>query len=120
MIRRAKGTFVSRLSQDIAPESRSFRLQSAKEAGALRSRLQLDRALTQLRRGDTLVVWKLDRLRRSLRDLLDVAEILREQGVALRSLTEHIDRSIIDARLRRGRPLVRSRDHALIPIIRTL
>lgn len=39
------------------------------------------------------MVWKLDRLGRSLRDLLDVAEVLRERGIALRSLTEHIDTS---------------------------
>jgi len=38
-----------------------------------------------------LVVWRLDRLGRSLRDLLDVAESLREHGVALRSLSDHID-----------------------------
>lgn len=63
------------------------------ESGAVRSRPNLDRALLQLRPGDTLVVWKLDRLGRSLRDLLDVAEALRERGVALRSLTEHIDTS---------------------------
>jgi DNA invertase Pin-like site-specific DNA recombinase len=63
------------------------------ESGARRSRPQLDRALGELRPGDTLVVWKLDRLGRSLRDLLDVAEALRERDVALRSLTEHIDTS---------------------------
>jgi len=62
-----------------------------KESGALRSRPRLDRALAELRAGDTLVVWKLDRLGRSLRNLLEVAVTLRERGVALRSLTEHID-----------------------------
>ncbi len=50
-----------------------------------------DRALDELRPGDTLVVWKLDRLGRSLRYLLDVAKSLRERGVGLRSLTEHLD-----------------------------
>jgi len=62
-----------------------------KESGALRSRPRLDRALAELRAGDTLVVWKLDGLGRSLRNLLEVAETPRERGVALRSLTEHID-----------------------------
>jgi len=38
-----------------------------------------------------IVVWKLDRLGRSLRNLLEIAEKLHERGVALRSLTEHID-----------------------------
>ncbi len=60
-------------------------------SGALRSRPGLERAIADLTPGDTLVVWKLDRLGRSLRHLLDSAEALRERGVALRSLTEHID-----------------------------
>jgi DNA invertase Pin-like site-specific DNA recombinase len=60
-------------------------------SGALRSRPGLDRALSDLAPGDTLVVWRLDRLGRSLRALLDVAEMLRERGVSLRSLTEQID-----------------------------
>ena len=60
-------------------------------SGALRSRPGLEPAIADLAPGDTLVVWKLDRLGRSLRHLLDSAEALRERGVALRSLTEHID-----------------------------
>ncbi len=60
-------------------------------SGASRSRSGLSRAIEDLRAGDTLVVWRLDRLGRSLRDLLDIAEMLRERDVALRSLTDHID-----------------------------
>jgi len=60
-------------------------------SGASRSRSGLDRAIEDLHAGDTLVVWRLDRLGRSLRDLLDIAEMLRERDVALRSLTDHID-----------------------------
>jgi len=60
-------------------------------SGASRSRPGLGRAIEDLRAGDTLVVWRLDRLGRSLRDLLDIAEMLRERDVALRSLTDHID-----------------------------
>jgi hypothetical protein len=60
-------------------------------SGALRSRPGLERAIADLAPGDTLVVWKLDRLGRSLRHLLESAEALRGRGVALRSLTEHID-----------------------------
>jgi len=58
---------------------------------ASRSRPGLNRALEDLAAGDTLVVWRLDRLGRSLRDLLDISEMLRERDVALRSLTDHID-----------------------------
>jgi len=60
-------------------------------SGAARSRPGLSRAIEDLRAGDTLVVWRLDRLGRSLRDLLDIAEMLRERDVAQRSLTDHID-----------------------------
>ena len=62
-----------------------------KTSGTLDRRPQLDRLLDQLRPGDTVVVWRLDRLGRSLRDLLDISEMLRERDVALRSLTDHID-----------------------------
>ncbi len=60
-------------------------------SGASRSRPGLSRAIEDLSAGDTLVVWRLDRLGRSLRDLLDISEMLREREVALRSLTDHID-----------------------------
>lgn len=60
-------------------------------SGASRSRPGLGRAIEDLVAGDTLVVWRLDRLGRSLRDLLDISEMLRERDVALRSLTDHID-----------------------------
>jgi len=60
-------------------------------SGASRSRPGLTQAFEDLCAGDTLVVWRLDRLGRSLRDLLDVSEMLRARDVALRSLTDHID-----------------------------
>jgi len=44
-------------------------------SGASRSRPGLNRAIEDLRAGDTLVIWRLDRLGRSLRDLLDISEI---------------------------------------------
>ncbi|MBC5816134.1 MAG: recombinase family protein [Candidatus Eremiobacteraeota bacterium] len=81
------------LQRDALNAAGCHRLFEEKESGVRRSRPQLDRALEYLDRGDTLVVWKLDRLGRSLRDLLDAAEVLRERGIALRSLTEHIDTS---------------------------
>lgn len=60
-------------------------------SGVSRSRPGLEQALAEVRAGETLVVWKLDRLGRSLRDLLTLAETLRERDVALRSLTDHLD-----------------------------
>ncbi len=47
--------------------------------------------MKKLERGDTLVVWKLDRLGRSLRDLIAILDGLRDRGVRFRSLTEAID-----------------------------
>ena len=44
--------------------------------------------LDQLREGDTLVVWKLDRLARSTRDLLETLETIREAGAKFQSLSE--------------------------------
>lgn len=60
-------------------------------SGARAQRPQLTAALEYLRPGDTLVVWKLDRLGRSLRDLIDQVAMLEEAGVGLKSLTEDID-----------------------------
>ena len=49
-------------------------------------------------KGDTLVVWRLDRLGRSLRHLIDLSEKLQARGIALRSLTEAIDTSTVAGR----------------------
>jgi DNA invertase Pin-like site-specific DNA recombinase len=60
-------------------------------SGALDRRPQLARLLGQLRPGDTLVVWKLDRLGRSLRRLIELINELGDRGVEFKSLTEEID-----------------------------
>jgi DNA invertase Pin-like site-specific DNA recombinase len=60
-------------------------------SGGTRARAQLAKALAQLAQGDTLLVWKVDRLARSLADLLAILGELRARGVGLRSLTEPID-----------------------------
>lgn len=62
-------------------------------SGTKADRPELDRLRDALRPGDTLVVWRLDRLGRSLRDLIAWTERLAEDGVALQSLTEQIDTS---------------------------
>lgn len=64
-----------------------------KSSGKVESRPALDDLLKQARTGDTLVVWRLDRLGRSLRHLISVVGELERQGVAFRSLTESIDTS---------------------------
>lgn len=60
-------------------------------SGATTSRPQLSDLFSHLRRGDTLVVWRLDRLGRSLPHLLETVEQLENDGVGFRSLTEAID-----------------------------
>ena len=62
-----------------------------KASGVRWDRPELHRLLDQLREGDLLVVWKLDRLSRSLRDVLIIMERLAEARVGFRSLTEAID-----------------------------
>ena len=62
-----------------------------KASGAQRDRPQLQAALEYMRSQDTLVVWKLDRLARSLKQLIETVEGLGERGIGLRSLTESLD-----------------------------
>src|SRR5215207_8452433 len=64
-----------------------------KASGGRWDRPELHRLLDQLREGDTLVVWKLDRLSRSLKDLLTILERIDATGAKFRSLTEAIDTS---------------------------
>lgn len=62
-----------------------------KASGKDRERPELETCLKVLRKGDTLVVWRLDRLGRSLKDLVDVVHALQERGIGFLSLTESID-----------------------------
>lgn len=70
-----------------------------KASGTQRERPALKEALAFLREGDTLVVWKLDRLARSLRQLIDTFEMLDERKIGFRSLTESIDTTTPGGRL---------------------
>lgn len=63
------------------------------KASGVGNRPQLQRALRSLRTGDTLVVWKIDRLARSLSDLLQLLGQIKARGAMFRSLTEPIDTS---------------------------
>src|SRR5689334_5546502 len=67
------------------------RIYREKASGGRWDRPELHRLLDQLRKGDVLVVWKLDRLSRSLRDVLTIMERLGDSGAGFRSLTEAID-----------------------------
>jgi DNA invertase Pin-like site-specific DNA recombinase len=62
-----------------------------KLSGSRAERPGLTKALEMLRAGDTLIVWKLDRLGRSVKNLVDLVGELHEQGVQFKSLTDAID-----------------------------
>lgn len=67
------------------------RIFEEKASGGRWDRPQLHRALDQLRPGDIFIVWKLDRLSRSLKDLLTIIEKIETCGAGFRSLTEAVD-----------------------------
>ena len=67
--------------------------------GLSKERPGLSEALASLCPGDTLVIWRLDRLGRSLSDLLELLETLRVGGISLQSLTEAIDTTTATGKL---------------------
>lgn len=70
-----------------------------KASGAQRDRPELAAALSYMRPGDSLVVWKLDRLARSMPQLIDTVSTLEDQGIGFRSLTEAIDTTTAGGKL---------------------
>ena len=68
-------------------------------SGARADRGGLTDALTHLRAGDVLVVWRLDRLGRSLKHLIEIVTTLQSRGVGFRSLTEGIETETSGGRL---------------------
>jgi len=94
-------------TQDQKPELQLDALKAAgcekvfveKASGAQRERPELTAALDYVRDGDTLVVWKLDRLARSMKQLIETVEGLEEKGIGFRSLTEAIDTTTAGGKL---------------------
>jgi DNA invertase Pin-like site-specific DNA recombinase len=70
-----------------------------KASGGRWNRPELHRLLEQLRKGDVLVVWKLDRLSRSLKDVLLLMEKVEQANAGFRSLTEVIDTTSLGGRM---------------------
>jgi DNA invertase Pin-like site-specific DNA recombinase len=92
-----------------------------KASGATKARPELDRLLASLRTGDTVYIYKLDRLGRSLKHLLDMVAELEFRGVGLVSLTDAINTTSAQGRLvfnlfaslaEFERELIRERTHA--------
>jgi DNA invertase Pin-like site-specific DNA recombinase len=87
------------LQLDALTTAGCVRIFTESASGVKTSRPELDAALNYLREGDQLVVWRLDRLGRSLPHLLDVLAQLDGRGVGFRSLTESLDTSTSGGRL---------------------
>jgi DNA invertase Pin-like site-specific DNA recombinase len=79
------------LQQDALNKSGCDQIYTDTASGTAAERTGLEQALSHLRKGDTLVVWRLDRLGRSLRHLIETVTALDERGIGFRSITENID-----------------------------
>ena len=79
------------LQRDALKVAGCERVYEEKESGGKIDRPELLRLMEALRPGDTLVVWRLDRLGRSLKHLIETIEKLESQGVGFQSVTESID-----------------------------
>ncbi len=109
------------LQTDALRQAGCARIFTDTASGGLAARPQLAAALDYLRPGDTLVVWRLDRLGRSLRHLIDTVAGLEKRGTGFRSIQESIDTTTPSGRLifhvfcalaEFERDLIRERTHA--------
>lgn len=88
------------LQQDALERAGCGEIYQDKASGRAKTgRPELANALRALRAGDTLVVWRLDRLGRSLADLVQIINELGEKGVGFKSLTEQIDTTTAQGRM---------------------
>ncbi|MCW8114226.1 recombinase family protein [Yersinia intermedia] len=87
------------LQRDALTQAKCERIFEDAVSGAFAEREGLNRLIDTLRPGDTVVIWRLDRLGRSLKNLLQVIERLETVQVGLRSLQENIDTTSSSGRL---------------------
>jgi len=81
------------LQTDALAKAGCQRIYSEVVSAGKKQRPQLDECLRTLRAGDTLTVWRLDRLGRSLKELIQIVTTLKADGIDFRSLSENIDTS---------------------------
>ena len=81
------------LQEDALKKAGCIRVFVDQASGVADHRPELERLLDHLRPGDSVVVWRLDRLARSLRNLIELVRLLEEKQVGLKSLQESIDTS---------------------------
>lgn len=87
------------LQHDALKHAGAERIFDDQASGVAKERVGLTAALDFVREGDTLVVWRLDRLGRSMRDLIDRVTDLERRGVNFKSLNENIDTATAGGRL---------------------
>ena len=87
------------LQRDALAEAGCAKIFTEQMSGAVADRPALHDALEFARSGDTLIVWKLDRLARSMKQLIETIENLRVRGIGFRSLTEALDTTTAQGRL---------------------
>lgn len=109
------------LQEDALKKAECDRIFSDTKSGKDALREGLEEALEYLRPGDTLVVWKLDRLGRSLKDLIEIVQTLQGKGIGFKSLQESIDTTtpggklvfhVFAALAEFERDIIRERTHA--------
>ena len=79
------------LQQDALHKAGCGKIFTDTASGSIADRHGLEEAISQLRPGDALVVWRLDRLGRSLRHLIEIITALHNRGIGFKSLAEQID-----------------------------
>lgn len=79
------------LQRDALTSAGCEKIFTDKASGARDDRPGLEKAKSHLRKGDTLVIWKLDRLGRTVRGLINFVQELRDGGIGFRSLQDNID-----------------------------
>jgi DNA invertase Pin-like site-specific DNA recombinase len=87
------------LQRDALTEAECVKIFTEQMSGAVADRPALHDALEFARSGDTVIVWKLDRLARSMKQLIETIEKLRVRGIGFRSLTEALDTTTAQGRL---------------------
>jgi DNA invertase Pin-like site-specific DNA recombinase len=90
------------LHRDALTEAGCARIFTEQMSGAVTDRPASNDALEFVRSGDTLIVWKLDRLARSVKQLIETVETLRVRGIGFRSLIRERTQAGLAARLARG------------------
>ena len=87
------------LQIDALEDAGCSRIYQEQITGSTKERPELRKMLEQLRDGDVIVIWKLNRLARSLKDLVSLVNEIQEKGAGLDSLNDHIDTTTPNGKL---------------------